>query len=54
MVHSFSGVGKSAAKSVGDGGVDGPETGLGPELLTLRGVQEVLQRGGLLQVRAGW
>ena len=53
MVHSFCGVGKSVAKSVGDRRVDRPESGLRPDLLALLGVQEVLQRGGLVQVCAG-
>ena len=53
IVHSFCGVGKSLANSAATDGIDRPETGLRPDLLPLRGVQEVLQRGGLVQV-ARW
>ena len=52
MVHSFSGVGKSVGEVGGDRRVDRTETGLGPQLLPLGGVQEVLQRVGLVEVGA--
>ena len=53
MVHSFCGVGKSSAKSSATAGSTGRNPACGPELLRLGGVQEVLERVGLVEMRAG-